>query len=91
MGVVKVFFKTQDVFDFGAAPGINRLVVVADAAEVAAFLAQQAQKKVLGNVGVLILVDHDVFELGLVFVKHVGIGEQDVQRIEENVAEVDAV
>ena len=91
LGVVKVFFKTQDVFDFGAAPGINRLVVVADAAEVAAFLAQQAQKKVLGNVGVLILVDHDVFELGLVFVKHVGIGEQDVQRIEENVAKVDAV
>ena len=45
----------------------------------------------MGNVGVLILVDHDVFELGLVFVKHVGIGEQDVQRIEENVAEVDAV
>ena len=91
LGVVKVFFKAQNVFDFGAAPGINRLVVVADAAEVAAFLAQQAQKKILGNVGVLILVDHDVFELGLVFVKHVGIGEQDVQRIEENVAEVDAV
>ncbi len=90
-GVGKIFFKTQDVFDFGAAPRINRLVVIADAAQVAIFLAKQAQKQILGDVGVLILIDHDVSETFLILVQNFGIRHQDAQRIEQDVAEVDAI
>ena len=46
-GVGKIFFKAQNVFDFRSAPGIDRLVVVADAAQVAVFLADQTEKQVL--------------------------------------------
>ena len=77
-GVGKIFFKAQNVFDFRSAPGIDRLVVVADAAQVAVFLADQTEKQVLGDVGVLILVDHDVFEARLVVVQYAGVGHQNV-------------
>lgn len=58
----KVFVEAQNIFNLGAAPRINRLVVVADAAKVAVFLAEQADEEVLGDVSILILVDHNVFE-----------------------------
>ena len=58
----EVLFEAQDVGDLGPAPGIDRLVVVADAAEVAARLGEQFQPVILGCVGVLIFVDEDVEE-----------------------------
>ncbi len=42
-GALEIFLEAQDVFDFGAAPGIDRLVVVADAADVLMTLGQQPQ------------------------------------------------
>ena len=58
----KVLLETQDVGDLGAAPGIDRLVVVADAAEIPARLGEQLQPFVLALVGVLIFVDEDIAE-----------------------------
>ena len=58
----KVFFEAEDVGDLGAAPGVDRLVVIADAAEVARGLGEQPQPFVLRLVGVLIFVDEDVAE-----------------------------
>src|SRR3546814_12521352 len=54
--------EAQDVADLGATPAVDRLVVVADAAEVAVALRQEAQPEVLRDVGVLVLVDQDVAE-----------------------------
>ena len=62
----EILLEAQDVGDLGAAPRIDRLVVVADAAEVAALLGEQAQPEILGLVGVLIFVDQDVFEALLI-------------------------
>src|SRR5258708_14674312 len=42
----EVALEAQDVADLGAAPGIDRLVVVADAAEVAVALREQAQPEI---------------------------------------------
>ena len=36
----KIFVKAQDVFNIGSAPGVNRLVVIADAAKIAMLLAE---------------------------------------------------
>ena len=44
----KVLLEAQDVGDLGAAPRIDRLVVVADAAQVAARLGEQLQPFILG-------------------------------------------
>jgi hypothetical protein len=64
LGAGKVLLEAQDVVDLGAAPAIDRLVVVADAADIVAgprlALGEQAQPQILRDVGVLILVDEDV-------------------------------
>ena len=65
-GAGEIVLEAQDVADLGAAPGVDRLVVVADAAEVVMALRQRPQPQVLGDVGVLVLVDQDVAELLLV-------------------------
>ncbi len=62
----KIALETQDVADLGAAPTVDRLVVVADAADVAMLLRQQPQPQVLRDVGVLILVDQQVAKPPLV-------------------------
>ena len=62
----KVLLEAQDVADLGAAPAVDRLVVVADAADVAVAAGEQPQPQVLRDVGVLVLVDQDVAEPALV-------------------------
>src|SRR4051794_29531083 len=62
LGARKVFFETENVRDFGAAPRIDRLVVVADATEVPLRLGEELQPFVLRLIGVLIFVDQDVAE-----------------------------
>ncbi len=42
LGAGKILLEFQDVLDLGAAPAIDRLVVVADHAEIAVALGQQA-------------------------------------------------
>ena len=58
----KIVLEAQDVVDLGAAPAVDRLVVVADAAEVLARLREQPQPEILRDVGVLVLVDQHVAE-----------------------------
>ena len=68
----EILLEAQDVADLGAAPGIDRLVVVADAAEILVELRQQPQPEILRDVGVLILVDQDVAEAVLIVGEDVG-------------------
>ena len=58
----KILFKAQDVFDIRAAPGVDRLIVVADTAQIAIGLGDEPKKKILNDVRVLVLVDQDVAE-----------------------------
>ena len=71
LGAGEVLLEAQDVVDLGAAPAVDRLVVVADAADVGRALRQQPQPQVLRDVGVLVLVDQDVAEAALVVGEHV--------------------
>jgi hypothetical protein len=73
LGAGEILFEAQDVGDLGAAPGIDRLVVVADAADVLALLGEQAEPEILGLVGVLIFVDQDIFEALLIELQHVAV------------------
>ncbi len=140
----KILVEAQDVVDLGAAPAIDRLVVVADAADVdlaadslplrgrcrrsrqrgsrrrrrhcaarfrgypappaspapppqggggsrARPLRQQPQPHILRGVGVLVLVDEDVFEAAVVVLQHVRIVAEDADRVAQKVAEVAGV
>ncbi len=66
----EILLEAQDVADLGPAPRIDRLVVIADAGDVAVALGQEAQPKILGDVGVLILVHQEVPEAVLVIGQH---------------------
>ena len=87
----KIFLETQDVLDLGAAPTVDRLVVVADAADVAVLLRQQPQPEILGDVGILILVDQDVAEPVVILRQNVVVLHQDRQIVQQQVAEIDGV
>ena len=58
----EVLLEAEDVADLGAAPAVDRLVVVADAADAVMGLRQQPEPQVLRDVGVLILVHQQVAE-----------------------------
>ena len=90
-GVGEVALEAQDVVDLGAAPAVNRLVVVAHAADVGRAAGQQAQPQVLGDVGVLVLVDQDVAEPLPVVRQHVRVVAEQAQHLEQEVAEVGRV
>jgi hypothetical protein len=87
----EVLLEAQDVVDLGPAPAIDRLVVVADAADVAVALGQQAQPQILRHVGVLILVHQHVLELLLVLGQHAFVVLEQAKGFEQQVAEVHGV
>ena len=93
LGAGKVAFEFQDVADLGAAPGIDRLVVVADAADILVLLGQQAQPQILGDIGVLVFVDQDVAKLPLVVgaARRLGRILEDGQAVQQQIAEVAGV
>ena len=71
LGAGKILLEAQDVVDLGAAPAIDRLVVVADTADVLLALGQQPQPQILRDVGVLVFVDQHVVEAALIVGEHV--------------------
>ena len=69
----KIGLEAQDVIDLGAAPAIDRLIVVADATEILAPLREQPQPQILGRVGVLIFIDEHIAEAFLIMLQDLGI------------------
>ena len=88
---LEILFKIQDVLDIGAAETVDRLVVVADDAEVAVAGRQQADQPVLGVVGVLVLVDQDIAEALLIVSQDIRIVGQQTDGLEEDVVKIHAV
>ena len=78
LGAGKVFLEAQDVVDLRPAPAIDRLVVVADAANVARPLGQEPQPEILHDVGVLVFVDQDVAEAAVILRENVRVPLQDL-------------
>src|SRR3984957_10652057 len=58
----EILLEAQDVIDIRAAPAVDRLIVVADAADIVAALREQFQPQILDRVRVLILVDEHISE-----------------------------
>ena len=54
--------ELHDVAQVGAAEAVDRLVAVADDRDVAVATGEQQDELVLGDVGVLVLVDENVLE-----------------------------
>ncbi len=91
LGAGKVGLEAQDVVHLGAPPAIDRLIVVADAANIAVALRQQPQPQILRDVGVLILVHQHVEEALLIFRQHVGVLLEQPQIFQQQIAEIGGV
>ena len=89
LGVVALEF--QDVAQVGAAPRIDGLVVVAHHHDVAALGGEQLGDGVLGAVGVLVLVHHEVAEAVLIGLAHVRVVLQQQVAVQKKVVEVEGV
>ena len=98
LGAGEILFEAEDVVDFGAAPAVDRLVVVADAADIdlstlapwssSGALRQQPQPHVLCRIGVLVLVHQNVAEAFVIFLQHVRMFLEHADRMQEEVAEI---
>ncbi len=82
-GAGEILLEAQDVADLGAAPAIDRLIVVADAAEIAVTLRQQAQPQILRDVGVLVFVDQQIAKPVLVLRENLGPGQEDREVVQQ--------
>ena len=90
-GFGEIVFEVEQVPEVGAAPFVDRLIRIADDAEVAVDFDQTANQQILGPVGVLIFVHHDEPELRRVFrADPVGLLEE-VDGLEEQIVEIEPV
>lgn len=83
--------KVDDIADISTAPGVNALVRIADDADVAPAGSQDLGQGVLGMVRILVFVDQDVLEAGLVLFPNIFLFLQKAHGQEQEVVEVDSI
>ncbi len=87
--VWEVALEVEDVLHIGAAPLVDRLVGVADHAQVAVHAHELLHEQVLRPVGVLIFVDHREAEAPRVALAHGRRGVEEFDGLEQQVVEVE--
>ncbi len=91
LGLGKVALEVEDVADVGAAPGVDRLIRVADDAEVPVLPRQLVHQLVLHPVRVLVLVDQHVLPALAVVAQHLGKALEELGGLEDQVAKIEGV
>ena len=66
----EIFFKIKDISDIRAPPAIDRLVIIANYAEIFIFICQHSHQFILACIGILIFIYHNVLESVLIFFQH---------------------
>ena len=89
--VRKVLLEVEDVANVGAAPAVDRLIVIAHDAEIAVPAREMPDEHVLRAIGILILVDEDVLEPALVLLEFARIVAEQLHGEQQQVIEVDGV
>ena len=89
--LAEVALELEDVADVGSAQGVDRLVRVADDADVPVLLGQELEQAVLRVVRVLVLVDEDVAEGLLPALLRLGEALEHLDGEHQQVVEVDGV
>ena len=91
LGALEGVFKGEDIFNGSAAEFVDALVVVADYTDIAVLLGEHRNKLILHLVGVLILVDHDIFELVLIKAENLRLLTEQLYRVAEKVVKIHRV
>ena len=90
-GVGVILLEIKNVADVRAAPAVDGLIVITHDAEVAALVSEQLDHHVLGVVGVLILVHHDVTETFAVALQHRRMIRQQLEGLDQQIVEIQGV
>ncbi len=88
---LEILLEAEDVFDLGAAPRIDRLIVIADAADIAVPLREQPEPEILHEVRVLVLVDQDVAERAVILREDVRVAAQHLGHVQQQIAEIGGI
>ena len=86
-----ILFKIQYVTDIRAAPAVNALVRITHNAQVPCIPRQIAGQQILGPVGILILINHNIAEALLIFFPHLRKLRQNFYRQHQQVVEIHGV
>ena len=86
-----VLLQQHQVFRTRAAPGVDRLVVVADHGELVAHAHQHLHQQVLAGIGVLVFVHQQVADAVLPLLEDVGVFLEELDRQQDQVVEVHRV
>ena len=86
--VLERLLELVDVAHISTPKCVDRLVAVADRGDLAAVLGEQHGQLVLGEVGVLVLVDQDVLEALLVAAQDVGVVAEQLDGLHQQIVEV---
>ena len=91
LGFREVLFEFQDVANLGAAPGVDRLVLIADGADIVARAGQKPHQLVLRTIRILVFIDEEILKASVVIVAHFPGTLQKADRFEQQVVEVHRV
>ncbi|VVN29037.1 hypothetical protein PS647_04769 [Pseudomonas fluorescens] len=86
-----VVLEQHQVFRARAAPGVDRLVVVAHHGELVAFADEHFHQQILAGVGVLVFVHQQVAHLVLPLFQDVGVFFEQLHRQQDQVVEIHRV
>ena len=87
----EILFKPQDIAHLGPAPAVDRLVIIADAADVFMPTGEKTQPEVLGHVGILVFVHKDIAEPALVLIQDVRMVLENRNHMQQQIAEVTSI
>ena len=87
----KYLFKIQDIADIRPSELINRLIVVADHAEISVLLRQEPYQLKLSRIGVLIFIHADITKTLLIAVEHIRIHPEQLHRFHDQIVKIQRI
>ena len=86
-----IALESQNVAHIRAAPAVNRLVGVANHADILIFFGKLPRQNVLRKIRVLIFINQNVFKTLLILFQNVGISFKQLNRFKNQVVEIQRV
>ena len=84
----EILLEPQDILNLRPAPGIDGLVIIPDAADIAMRLCQQSQPVILHQIGVLIFIHQDIAKAPLIIGQHIRMVAQDGHHMQQQITEI---
>ena len=89
--VFEALLERENILNRSSTEFIDTLVVVSDYADILRLFSEHRNKLVLHLVGILVLVNHNVFKKVLIVFQHIGAGLEQLDGIAEHIVKIHSV